>query len=123
MRLRDGADVLLHGAADGLVLVGVDHRADALAGEDLGQERLVDPAVDEVGAADAMLAGADAMLEFRDHVVGNLGLVLLEVVPGIGDGNLGGLLAALGKAVAVGDEDELRGLERLSDFERRRRRN
>ena len=68
--------------------------------------------------ADAVAAGADAVLELRDHVFGNLGLVLLEKFLGLGDGNLAGLVAVLGEAVAVGDENELRGLERLGHLER-----
>ena len=40
--VEDAADVLLHGAADLLVLVGVDQGADAFVGEHLGEQALVD---------------------------------------------------------------------------------
>ncbi len=61
---------------------------------------------------------ADAVFEFRCHVLGDIGLVLLEEFLRLGDGNLGGLAAVLGEAVAVGDEDEFRGLERFGNFQR-----
>ena len=82
--IADGLHVLLHGAPDGLVFVGVDHRADAFAGKNLGEQRLVDPAVDDVDAADAVAAGADAVLQLGDEMAGDLGLVLLEEFLGLG---------------------------------------
>ncbi len=36
--VANGADILLHRAPHGLVFVGVDHRADAFVGEDLGEQ-------------------------------------------------------------------------------------
>ena len=48
-QVANGPDVLFQGAPHGLVFVGVDHRADAFVGENFGEQRLVDPAVDDDG--------------------------------------------------------------------------
>jgi len=54
--LEDLADVLLQCAANLLVFVGVNKRADAFVGENLGEQTFVNPAVDNVDALDASLA-------------------------------------------------------------------
>ena len=48
-----------------LVFVRVDHGSDAVVAEDLGKERFIDIAVEEVGAGYALAAGPRGMLELR----------------------------------------------------------
>ena len=62
----DGPDVLLLGLADRLVLVGVDQRADALVGEDLGEQALLHGAVDDVDARHAGPRRLDRVLQLGD---------------------------------------------------------
>ncbi len=53
--------VLFHRAADLLVFVGVNQRADAFVGKHLGEQALVHAAVDDVDARHAGLAGGDGV--------------------------------------------------------------
>ena len=62
---KDAAHVLFERPPDVLVFVGVNHRADALAAEEFGEERLVDVAVEQVHALDALAAGARGGFEFE----------------------------------------------------------
>ena len=52
-------------APDVLVFVGMDHRADAVAAEEFGEERLVDVAVEQVDARHALAAGARGGFELE----------------------------------------------------------
>lgn len=61
---HDGADVFFHGAADGGIFVGVDHGADAVVGENFFDEGAVFASVENVRAANAVAAGAEAVFEF-----------------------------------------------------------
>ena len=62
---HDAAHVRFLRAADVLVFVGMDHRADALAAEEFGEQRLVGVAVEQVDARHALAAGAGGGFELE----------------------------------------------------------
>ena len=82
------AHVAAAGAADLLVLVGVDEGADAFVGEDLGQQPLVDVAVDDVDARHAGLAGGGRVAGLRE--LAGVHRPLLERVGELGHRELAG---------------------------------
>ncbi len=117
-QVEDAADVLFQGAADLLELVAVDERADALVGEDFGQQAFRQGAVDDVDARHPGFAGGGGVNGLGKQVGGD-GLPLerqdrLEV----GQGHLADDAFADPDAVMGGDEHELGGLERLGGGQR-----
>ena len=66
--VEDAADILLERAADLLEFVAVDERADAFVGEDLGEQPLLDGAVDDMDARHAGLAGGGGVDGLGEHV-------------------------------------------------------
>src|SRR6478672_8820357 len=51
---------------------GMDHGADAFAGEELEEERVGDAAVEDVGAVHSPAQRLDARHDLRDHALGHL---------------------------------------------------
>ena len=70
--------------ADLLVVVAVDERADALVGENLVEQAVEDPAVEDVDARRAGLDGLDGVRGLAAHGLGDaLGLVLEDLAEGV----------------------------------------
>ena len=68
-------------------VVRAHHRADALAGEELEQQRVRDAAVEDVRPRDAAAQRLDARLDLRDHPLADL--ASLEQLLEAGDVGLG----------------------------------
>ncbi len=82
------ADILFEDAADLLVLIRVNHRAESLVAENLGEQRLVHAAVEQVHSANAFLARLGGALEFRNEAGWQVGPLFAHDVLGLGDGKL-----------------------------------
>jgi hypothetical protein len=117
-QLLDRPHVAASRAADLLVVVGVDQRADALVREDLGEQPVVHAAVDHVHARHAGLAGGHGVARLRR--VGRVDRPARERVRELPDRQLPRELALDPEAVGGRDVDELDGGERLGDLERDR---
>ena len=115
--LEDGGDVLLLGAADLLVFVGVDHGADAFVGEHLGQQSLVLLAVDDVHAGDAVAAGGGGGLGLGEDLGGEVGLALREHGVELGHGQMTDNFPLMDDPVGRRDVDELGRVQGFGDFE------
>lgn len=61
---HEGAGIFFEDATDLLILVGVDHRADAFVAEDFAEESFVLASVEEMNASDTVAAGAACVFEF-----------------------------------------------------------
>ena len=111
-QLENASDVVDVGAPDRVVAVGVDHGADAVAGEQLQQQGAIDSPVDDVDAADAVAAGMDCVTQ---PVRGPVASVLRAVAGGRERLRLIECQLAHQRAPIVdhagllGEEDELRG--------------
>ncbi len=94
-----------------------DHRADAGVGEDLEQEHVGDPAVEDVGAVHAVADGVGAAGDLGDHAAGDraVGDELVEFVGGGLADQAGGVGDVAAQALDVGEVDQLLGAERLGD--------
>ena len=113
---EQGGDVGGTGGMDLLVVVSVDHGADAFVAEEFGEEGFFLAAVDDVDAGDAFLTGDAAVAEFGEEVdVEGFGGVLGELA-GVDGGDLGDALAFQEEA-GFGDEDDFGGAEGDGDFD------
>ena len=97
--------------------VPTDHRADAGVGEHLEQQHVLDPPVEDVGAAHAVAHGLRAARDLRDHAAGDraVGDQRVEFVGGRLANEAGRVVDVAPQALDVGEVDELLGTERLGD--------
>jgi acetylglutamate kinase len=95
--------------------VRLDHRADAVVGQDFEQQRVLDAAVDDVHALDAVARGVERRADLRQHPAGQRA-ILDHLVDLLGR-DAGDQLAVLVEhARRVGQQHQLFGLEDLGDL-------
>ena len=119
--LNQGMDrprILLLSAADRLVFVGMDQRADPFVGEDLGQQAFLDAAVNDVHARHTVVRGTHRVLQLRDGFRGHLVASLLENDIGLFNGQLPQQFTAAVDARMNGQINQLDGTQRLGDLDR-----
>ena len=94
-----------------------DHRADAGVGEDLEQQDVCDPPVEDVGAAHSVAHRLDAARDLRDHAAGDraVGDQRVELVGGGLADQRRRVVDVAAQTFDVGEVDELLGAERLGD--------
>src|SRR5215472_12315770 len=92
-----------------------DFGADTLAGEDLEQHGVAQPAVDDVRLLDAVVERLEAALDLGDHALGDdaAGDELARALVVEGRHHAAGLVM---DAVDVGQQDELLGAQRFGDL-------
>ena len=100
------------------VLVDVDEGAQALVGEDLAEQALVERAVDEVDAGHAGLAGRGGVRGLGELARGEAIGVVVDERPQLAGQHLANQLAAMNEAVLHRHEDELERLQPLGDRHR-----
>ena len=111
---EDAADVVDGGGTQGFQRRRGDEGADALAGEQLGQQRAVAVAADEMCALDALRAGSDRAGQIVGHVLGQFPgpavACLLQYLPRLVDGERVVDRTALGRyAFGINQENQLVG--------------
>ena len=126
---QDVADVVgLHGSYRLVVVIPVDHRADAEVREDLSQDRSLHPPIDNVRAFGSFAAGCQREREVLQVGIGVIGIEIQDLFGFFQteprDAPVAVLYQAwrqlesrIHEAVAVGDEEQLLRLQRLRDRE------
>ena len=103
-------DVLLERAADLLVLIGVNERADSFIGKNFSQQSLVHPPIDDMDSRNASAAGGGSMDGFGKHLGGDVVLLLPEDGFEVAGQDLANELPLVDDAIHACDEDELGSL-------------
>ncbi len=114
----DRAHVLFLGGADLLVFVGVNERADAVVGKNLGEQAFVHLAVDDVDARHAGFAGGGGVLRLGQDFGRKPGAALLQQFLQFRHEHLPDEQVVVDQPVQRSDENQLGGLQSLGHGER-----
>src|SRR6185437_12358994 len=101
------ANILLFGRTNLLVFVGVDERADAFVGKNLGEQTFIDASVDDVNPLDSLLAGGGGVQRFGQDFRGKEALVLREQVCQFADEHLADQLTLVNQTFLRADVNQL----------------
>src|SRR6185369_12441110 len=114
-RVVEGVVEIEQPDASRLHLVRLDHRADAVVGQNLQQQRVFDAAVDDVHALDSVAGGIERRADLGQHAAGQ-SAVFDHFVDLLGR-DAGDQLAVLVEhARGVGEQGQLLGLEDFGDL-------
>lgn len=109
------ADVFFEGAPDLFVFVGVDEGADALVGEDFGEQGFILASVDDVDPGDSGAAGLGGVLGLGEEVRREVEALSEEEILEFAGEDLADEAASADQAVVAGDVDDFGGFEGFAE--------